>query len=53
MSPMETVIRLDAQWIDYVLIALYFLFVLGVGFFAKRGVSSSIEFFLSGRSLPA
>ncbi len=53
MSLMETAIRLDAQWVDYLLIALYFLFVLGVGFFAKRGVSSSIEFFLSGRSLPA
>ncbi|RCK69804.1 Na+/galactose cotransporter [Desertihabitans brevis] len=48
-----TEIRLDAAWIDYLLIALYFLFVLGVGWFAKRGVSNSIEFFLSGRSLPA
>ncbi|MDN5688708.1 MAG: sodium:solute symporter family protein [Brachybacterium sp.] len=46
-------IRLDAQWIDYAIIALYFVFVLGVGWYAKRGVSNSIEFFLSGRSLPA
>lgn len=46
-------VRLDAQWIDYAIIALYFVFVLGVGWFAKRGVSNSIEFFLSGRSLPA
>lgn len=46
-------IRLDATWIDYVIVALYFAFVLGVGWFAKQGVSSSIEFFLSGRSLPA
>ncbi len=46
-------IRLDAQVIDYALIALYFVFVLGVGWYAKRGVSNSIEFFLSGRSLPA
>jgi SSS family solute:Na+ symporter len=46
-------IRLDAQWIDYVMIALYFAFVLGVGWWAKRGVSTSIQFFLSGRSLPA
>ncbi|SDD76659.1 sodium:solute symporter family protein [Auraticoccus monumenti] len=46
-------IRLDAQLIDYLLIALYFVFVLGVGWYAKRGVSNSIEFFLSGRSLPA
>ena len=46
-------IRLDAQLIDYLIIGLYFAFVLGVGWFAKRGVSNSIEFFLSGRSLPA
>jgi SSS family solute:Na+ symporter len=46
-------IRLDAHWIDYLLIALYFVFVLGVGWWAKRGVSNSISFFLSGRSLPA
>ena len=29
------------------------MFVLGIGFAAKRSVSSSIDFFLSGRSLPA
>lgn len=46
-------VRLDAQWIDYLIVALYFAFVLGVGWWAKRGVSNSIEFFLSGRSLPA
>lgn len=48
-----TSLRLDAHVIDYVIIALYFVFVLGVGWWAKRGVSNSIEFFLSGRSLPA
>src|SRR6476469_3636326 len=46
-------LRLDANWVDYVLIALYFVFVLGIGILAKRSVSSSIDFFLSGRSLPA
>ena len=45
--------RLDANWVDYLLVALYFMFVLGIGFAAKRSVSSSIDFFLSGRSLPA
>ena len=50
---MDPAVRLDAQWIDYLLILIYFIFVLGVGWFARRGVSSSIEFFLSGRSLPA
>jgi SSS family solute:Na+ symporter len=49
----ETQLRLDANWVDYILIALYFVFVLGIGILARRSVSSSIDFFLSGRSLPA
>jgi SSS family solute:Na+ symporter len=48
-----TQLRLDANWVDYVLIALYFVFVLGIGIMARRSVSSSIDFFLSGRALPA
>ncbi|KRF15571.1 Na+/galactose cotransporter [Nocardioides sp. Soil797] len=50
---MQSSLRLDAQWVDYLLIAVYFVFVLGIGVMAKRSVSSSIDFFLSGRSLPA
>ncbi len=46
-------LRLDANWVDYTLIALYFVFVLGIGILARRSVSSSIDFFLSGRALPA
>jgi SSS family solute:Na+ symporter len=46
-------LRLDTNWVDYTLIAIYFIFVLGIGVLAKRAVSSSIDFFLSGRSLPA
>ncbi len=46
-------LRLDANWVDYLLIALYFAFVLGIGVIARRSVSTSIDFFLSGRSLPA
>ena len=46
-------LRLDTNWVDYLLIATYFVFVLGIGIIAKRAVSSSIDFFLSGRSLPA
>ncbi len=44
---------IDATWLDYVLVAIYFSFVLGIGFAARRSVSESIDFFLSGRSLPA
>ena len=46
-------LRLDANWVDYLLVALYFAFVLGIGILARRSVSTSLDFFLSGRSLPA
>lgn len=46
-------LRLDAGPIDYILIATYFIFVIGIGLIARSQVSSSVDFFLSGRSLPA
>src|SRR6195952_3614016 len=46
-------LRLDTNWVDYLIVAVYFVFVLGIGVFARRAVSSSLDFFLSGRSLPA
>jgi solute:Na+ symporter, SSS family len=46
-------LRLDASGVDYALIALYFAFVLGIGYMARRAISNSLDFFLSGRSLPA
>jgi SSS family solute:Na+ symporter len=44
---------IDAHAVDYLLIAIYFAFVLGIGVLASRRVSDSVDFFLSGRSLPA
>nr|CAA9334480.1 MAG: Predicted sodium-dependent galactose transporter [uncultured Nocardioidaceae bacterium] len=44
---------LDASFIDYLIVALYFGFVLGIGYIARRQISDSLDFFLSGRSLPA
>jgi SSS family solute:Na+ symporter len=46
-------LRLDANFVDYAMVAIYFAFVMLIGFAAKRRVSTSIDFFLSGRSLPA
>ena len=43
---------IQASWIDYLIIALYFAFVIGIGVLASRSVSDSVDFFLSGRSLP-
>ncbi|WP_392543250.1 sodium:solute symporter family protein [Oryzobacter telluris] len=47
----ETLI--DASAVDYLILVVYFAFVLGIGLIARRSVSDSIDFFLSGRSLPA
>ncbi|MBP2476807.1 SSS family solute:Na+ symporter [Crossiella equi] len=46
-------LRLDASLLDYALLAVYFVLVLGIGYLARRSVSSSLDFLLSGRSLPA
>ncbi|PKV94853.1 SSS family solute:Na+ symporter [Amycolatopsis echigonensis] len=46
-------LRLDASPIDYIELAFYFVLVLGIGYLARRQVSSSLDFLLSGRSLPA
>jgi SSS family solute:Na+ symporter len=43
----------DASALDYVIIAIYFVTVLGVGFLARRLIKTDLDFFLSGRSLPA
>jgi SSS family solute:Na+ symporter len=49
----QTDLRLDTAWIDYVFVAFYFVLVLGIGVLARRSIASSLDFLLSGRSLPA
>jgi SSS family solute:Na+ symporter len=39
--------------VDYAIIGVYFIFVLGVGWGLRRQTKTSSDFFLSGRSLPA
>jgi SSS family solute:Na+ symporter len=46
-------LRLDTIWIDYVFVVFYFVLVLGIGVLARRSIASSLDFLLSGRSLPA
>ena len=41
---------IDARWYDYFPIIIYFAFVIGVGFMARRKAASSDEFLTSGRS---
>jgi SSS family solute:Na+ symporter len=46
-------LRLDTNLVDYAILAIYFVAVLGIGFAAKRYIKTSLDYFLSGRSLPA
>src|SRR5215813_4678550 len=38
--------------VDYLILALYFAFVLGIGWVLKRSIGTSSDFLTSGRSLP-
>src|SRR5258706_10627911 len=40
-------------FVDYLILAIYFSFVLGIGWALKRYMKTSTDFFLSGRSIPA
>jgi solute:Na+ symporter, SSS family len=46
-------LRLDASALDYTILAIYFLVVLGIGAVARLSIKTDLDFFLSGRSLPA
>ena len=50
---MDGGLRLDMDWLDYSILIVYFAVVLGIGFSARRSIKTSLDFFLSGRSLPA
>src|SRR3954449_1682546 len=45
--------RLDTNALDFAILGVYFVVVLGIGFAAKRYIKTSLDYFLSGRSLPA
>lgn len=41
------------QWIDYAIMSIYFLFVLGIGWVLKRYMKDASAFLEAGRSMPA
>lgn len=53
VGPVVQATIIDAKAVDYVIVLLYFAVVLGIGLLARSRVSDSLDFFLSGRSLPA
>lgn len=43
----------NLEWVDYAVMIIYFIFVLGIGWALKRYMSSATDFLEAGRSLPA
>ena len=44
--------NLNLQGIDYIIIVIYFLFVVGIGFLLKKKVKTGNDFLMSNRSIP-
>jgi SSS family solute:Na+ symporter len=45
--------KLELGWIDYIIIVIYFLFVLGIGWFLRKYMKNANAFLEAGRSIPA
>ena len=45
--------KIELHAVDYVILCVYFLFVLGIGWALKRYMKTGEDFFMSGRSIPA
>src|SRR3954465_11361745 len=45
-------LSLDVRSLDYAILGIYFLVVLGIGAVARLSIKTDVDFFLSGRSLP-
>src|SRR6266516_2946319 len=52
-EPLAAGLRLSLAPLDYTLLVIYFIFVIGIGFALRRLVQTSTDFFLSGLSLPS
>src|SRR4051794_12111793 len=46
-------LRIKLSGLDLLLLFLFFVWVIGIGFALRRAMASSLDFFLAGRSLPA
>ena len=46
-------VNIGSTWLDYFIIAVYFVFVLGIGAVLRTKMQTSEDYFLSGRSLPS
>jgi SSS family solute:Na+ symporter len=45
--------KVDLSWIDYLIMMIYFVFVLGIGWFLRKYMKNANAFLEAGRSMPA
>jgi SSS family solute:Na+ symporter len=45
--------KVDLSWIDYLIMIIYFIFVLGIGWFLRKYMKNANAFLEAGRSIPA
>lgn len=53
LALLQLQVSVDETWLDYFIIGVYFLFVLGIGAVLRKRMRTSEDYFLSGRSLPS
>jgi SSS family solute:Na+ symporter len=53
LALLQAMVRVNDTWLDYFIIAVYFVFVLGIGAVLRTKMQTSEDYFLSGRSLPS
>ncbi len=51
-GPMGSGLKFDLHLVDWVILAIYLVFVIGIGFALKRQTKTAEDFLLSGRSIP-
>jgi SSS family solute:Na+ symporter len=45
--------KVDLSWVDYMIMIIYFLFVLGIGWFLRKFMKNANAFLEAGRAMPA
>ena len=53
LALLQSMVEVNETWLDYFIIGVYFVFVLGIGAVLRTKMQTSEDYFLSGRSLPS
>jgi SSS family solute:Na+ symporter len=53
LALLQSLVEVNETWLDYFIIGVYFVFVLGIGAALRTKMQTSEDYFLSGRSLPS